>query len=128
MAIDRIGRGGPPAPPSPDASPDAHPSALNKPAAEPFSLSPAIAKPSVEAVAVPAPAALDRLRSGRVDLAGYIDQKVDEAMAHLAGLPAGQLETIRSALRDRLATDPALVDLVRAVAGAVAPGHLPEDG
>jgi uncharacterized protein (DUF2342 family) len=63
--------------------------------------------------------ALERLRAGEVDVDGYLDLKVDEATAHLATLPPGELHALRSALRDRLATDPALVDLVRTATGGV---------
>jgi hypothetical protein len=63
--------------------------------------------------------ALERFRSGQVDVQGYLDLKVDEATAHLSSLPRVELDAIRTALRDRLATDPALVDLVRAATGKV---------
>jgi hypothetical protein len=46
---------------------------------------------------------------------------VEEATAHLGGLPAVELEGIRKALRERLTTDPALVDLVRGATGQVIP-------
>jgi hypothetical protein len=64
------------------------------------------------------------LRTGGVGLDRYLDLKVDEATAHLGPLPPSQLEMIRSALRERIASDPTLVDLVRAATGAVpAPPH-----
>jgi hypothetical protein len=63
---------------------------------------------------------LDRLRTGEIDITGYVDAKVHEATAHLGPLPAAHLEAIRSALRDRMASDPLLVDLVR-----TATGHTP---
>ena len=50
---------------------------------------------------------------------GYVDLKVHEATAHLKALPPAELEQLRAALRDRLASDPGLVDLVRAATGAV---------
>jgi hypothetical protein len=67
--------------------------------------------------AVPASPALEQLRSGQIDLARYLDLKVDEATSHLSALPASQLEAIRAALRDRIAADPSLVDLVHAATG-----------
>src|SRR5579872_5255609 len=61
---------------------------------------------------------LERFRCGEVDLQGYLDAKVHEATAHLTGLPPADLEAIQSALRDRLSSDPALVEVVRSVGGA----------
>jgi hypothetical protein len=76
------------------------------------------AAPIQEASAVPSAASslFERLRSGAIDLNGYLDAKVDEATEHLHGLSAPELQAIRSALRDRLAHDPTLVDLVQRVA------------
>ncbi len=56
---------------------------------------------------------LERFRTGAVDAAGYLELKIREATAHLHFLPASQLESIQSALRDRLQTDPDLLELVR---------------
>jgi hypothetical protein len=70
----------------------------------------------------PAPSAIDQFRAGTVDVNRYLDLKVEEATAHLAALPPAQLDAIRGALRERLATDPALADLVRtATARSAAP-------
>jgi hypothetical protein len=70
------------------------------------------------------PGALERLRSGEIDLDGYLDLKVQEATGHLGALSPEQLESIRSTLRDRLAADPTLVDLVRTATGrAPKPPH-----
>jgi hypothetical protein len=75
-------------------------------------------------VAAPQPTALERLRSGEIDLDGYLDLKVQEATGHLGALSTAQLESIRGTLRERLAADPALVDLVRTAAGqAPKPPH-----
>jgi hypothetical protein len=70
-----------------------------------------------------APTALDRLRAGELSLDGYIESRVDEATAHLVGsLPPGgvapaALESIRSALRDRITSDPLFVELVQTATG-----------
>ena len=114
MAIDRIGKGGAPAP-----APELGGSSASRPAGRAFEG----ASPSVAAPAAPAASssALERLRSGDIDIDGYLNLKTQEATAHLASLPPVQLEAIRSALRDRLASDPALVDLVRTATGATAP-------
>src|SRR5438270_12344059 len=67
-----------------------------------------------EATAVEAPVtinhanggALDQLKAGKIDFNQYVDMKVDEATSHLEGLSPAQLDSIRSMLRDRMATDP----------------------
>jgi hypothetical protein len=76
--------------------------------------------PPVPAVA-PAPAVnpLERLHRGEVDLDGYLDLKLHEATAHLAGLRPAELEEIRSVLRERVAQDPALAEIVRRATGEV---------
>ncbi len=56
-------------------------------------------------------------RRGAIDLGGYLDARVDEATAHLQGLGSEELGKIRAHLRTALATDPALVDLVRQATG-----------
>jgi hypothetical protein len=81
----------------------------------------AAAKADASGVAPVAASPLDQVRSGQIDVARYLDLKVEEATAHLKALPPGQLESIRSALRDRLATDPALADLVKMATGRLLP-------
>ncbi|HLK40308.1 MAG TPA: hypothetical protein VKU41_26335 [Polyangiaceae bacterium] len=115
MAIDPIGKKGPA---GIAGEPAADPATLRRTdAAEPF-------RPAAPTVQVPSvqgdPSALDRLRSGSVSFEGYLDLKVDEASAHLGPMSPTQLEAVRRALRDRLATDPTLVDLVKTSTGRVA--------
>jgi len=72
--------------------------------------------------AVSAPrTALERLRAGEIEPNGYLDLKVNEATAHLQKLPLAELESIRTALRERLSADPALADLFRTATGQAAP-------
>jgi hypothetical protein len=119
MGIDGISRKGPPTTPPPDVGGPSRPTE----AGPTFRLPSTAAATHVGAVQVPR-GALDRLRAGEVDLQGYLDLKVDEATAHLAALPPVELQALRDALRDRLATDPALVDLVRTATGFVPqPSH-----
>ncbi|MGH7438990.1 MAG: hypothetical protein ACRENE_25155 [Polyangiaceae bacterium] len=61
---------------------------------------------------------LERLRSGAIDVPQYVELKVAEATAHLVALPAAELEGIRAALRERLASDPGLAELREVVARA----------
>src|SRR5579872_6167383 len=115
MAIDGIGKKGPPAPPAPAATGGA---SRAQQAGRPFEVS----KPAPAAQAAPVEhphAALDRLRRGEIDVDGYLDAKVNEATAHLGPLPPARLSEIREALRDRLVSDPTLADLVRTAAGSV---------
>lgn len=65
------------------------------------------------------PTALDRLRNGSVSFEGYLDLKVDEATARLGPMSTVELQAVRRALRERLATDPTLVDLVKTSTGRV---------
>ncbi len=58
-------------------------------------------------------APLERLRAGEIDLPRYLDLKVDEATAHLKGLPSDDLAMIRDVLREQLTSDPGLVALVK---------------
>ncbi len=60
---------------------------------------------------------LEQLKAGKIDFDQYVDLKLHEATAHLEGLSPSQLDTIRSMLRDRMATDPELVDLVKQATG-----------
>jgi hypothetical protein len=120
MGIDRIGKTGPPAP-----LPEVSGPAAARPSGSAFQV-PAAAAPTQAASqqvepARPAGGALERLRAGEVDLGGYVDLKVHEATAHLSALPPVELERIRSALRDRLAGDPTLADLLHSATGETLP-------
>jgi hypothetical protein len=109
MPIDRLGPKGPPTPP-PAASGPGRP-------AESFG-SPEAARPAPAIGAAGPSEALQRLRAGDIDLSQYVDLKVQHATAHLSGVvtPA-ELEAVRAQLRDRLSSDPTLVDLVHTAAG-----------
>jgi hypothetical protein len=118
MGIDRIGKNG--LVPAPEVG---GPSSA-RPAGQTFQVPAADAPKTTAATGVdPARPAgpLERLRAGEVDLGGYVDLKVHEATAHLAALPPVELEKIRTALREKLANDPELVDLLRTATGEVLP-------
>jgi hypothetical protein len=117
MGIDRIGSKGPPAPPVPHAASVGRAAE----AARPFDVhapASAASRPAAETPAAePTRTALQRLQAGEIDLGGYLDLKAREATAHLTALPAPELDALRSAMRDRMASDPTLVELVRTATG-----------
>jgi hypothetical protein len=132
MGIDRIGKGGAPGnvPASLVSSASSASSARQDRAASALGVDgpfdPASAAPPAQAssrVEAPEGAALQQLRSGQITLDAYLDAKVHEATAPLA-LSSAELEAVRASLRDRLASDPTLVELVRCATGAlVSPPH-----
>jgi hypothetical protein len=68
--------------------------------------------------------ALDRLRAGEISVSQYLDIKVDQATSHLdKRLSAEQTSFIRNSLREQLATDPMLVELVQSATGALPRGE-----
>jgi hypothetical protein len=62
---------------------------------------------------------LEQLKAGAIDLGQYLDIKVQEATASIADLAPAQVDRVRTALRERLSSDPTLVDLVRKATGAI---------
>jgi hypothetical protein len=116
MSIDRIGKGGGP-PVSGVGQPESPSTAGvgSRQGAE-FKVEKA------EAVQGAAAAPLERLRSGEISLSQYLDIKVDEATSHLEQrVSAEQLSFIRTSLREQLANDPMLVELVQSATGALPP-------
>ncbi len=129
MGIDRIGKGG--SAPPPGATPGA--SGAQK-TGRPFEAEKPGAKPAAEHASSAAQAGqvhaagaspLEQLKAGKIDMDGYLDQKVQEATVHLRGVTPAQLDDIRTLLRDRMATDPTLADLVKQATGE-AP-RIPDD-
>jgi len=122
--VDRIGKGGLPLPPAGPAAPSGATRAQET--GKTFDVQkPGPAAPAAEVAATTGPSPLEQLKAGQIDLDGYLDLKVQEATAHLQGLSPVQLDSLRSMLRDRMATDPALADLVKQATGH-AP-NIPED-
>lgn len=78
-------------------------------------LRPATAASAPEAAR--ASGALEDFKAGRIDMNGYLDQKVHAATAHLEGLPPADLAQVRSMLRDKIASDPGFVELVQQATG-----------
>jgi len=118
MAIDRIGKGGG-APPIPEAGGTG---AVGPKGAvdKPFQVERAKGAEAPQQVdATNATSPLARLRAGEIDVHGYIDLKVNEATASLSGLSPTELDAIKKVLRDQMATDPGLSDLVRTATGQI---------
>ena len=64
--------------------------------------------------------ALGGLQRGEISLDQYLDTRVNEATSHLAGkLSPDQLEFVKHSLREQMATDPVLVELVQRTTGSV---------
>ena len=63
--------------------------------------------------------ALGALQRGEIGLDQYLDHRADEAVRHLAGkLPGEEIDFIRETVRQTLATDPVLMELVRRTTGS----------
>ena len=60
-----------------------------------------------------------RLHAGEIDVNRYMDLKVDEATRGLHGVPRAELDAIKQALRDQMATDPGLTGLIRTATGQI---------
>jgi len=117
MGIDRIGKGGaPPAAPAPETAQKS--GAVDKP----FSVEKTdAAHKASHAGAIhgsAAPSPLARLRAGEIDVNAYVDLKVDEATKSVQGLPPADLADLKKILREQIATDPGLIDLVKQSAGS----------
>lgn len=116
MGIDGIGKGGAP-PPAGGIDRAIAPKSTEVGASE---ASFQVAKTTATEAA--APASLDQVRSGAISVSQYLDLKVNEATSHLDGrLNDEQLSFIKSSLREQLASDPQLVDLVKSATGQLPP-------
>lgn len=116
MGIDRIGKGGGTVPEV--RLPDEGAAGAAARPATAFGVKPTEAAQPAAAVTSPA---LEGVRSGALDVHGYIDAKVDEATAHLSHLAPEQLEGIRAIVREQLTRDPHLIELVQHATGKSVP-------
>ena len=117
MGIDRIGSGGSAPPEAPSAGDGATGARAEKARFE-VRPAPVAAAPTAE---VTSSAALEGVRSGALDVKGYVDAKVAEATAHLSHLAPGQLQIVQGVVRDQLLADPHLRELVQHATGMQAP-------
>ena len=113
MGVDGIGSGGRPVPPASGGSVGGA-GGIEAPATA-----------GVDGNPGPDPAEstlLDRLKRGEIDVERYLDAQVDAAVAHVQGpLGEAQLAFIKDALREQIASDPVLVELVRRATGSIPP-------
>lgn len=127
MAIDRIGKGGgvPPTPETGGAGGVEKKGAVEKTfhVDRPDPTKAAQATEATHQTAATSP--LARLRAGEIDVHGYVDLKVDEATKGLHGLSPAEMDEIKKVLREQMASDPGLADLVRTATGQMP--KLPED-
>jgi hypothetical protein len=70
-------------------------------------------------------AALSSVQRGELSVDQYLDGRVTDATSHLVGkLSPDQLEFVKQSLREQLATDPVLVELVQRTTGTAAASEL----
>lgn len=70
-------------------------------------------------------AALVSVQRGELSVDQYLDGRVSDATSHLVGkLSPEQLEFVKQSLREQLATDPVLVELVQRATGMAAASEL----
>jgi hypothetical protein len=70
-------------------------------------------------------AALSSLQRGELSLDQYLDARVTDATNHLVGkLSVDQLDFVKQSLREQLATDPVLVELVQRTTGSAPASEL----
>jgi hypothetical protein len=61
------------------------------------------------------------VQRGELSVDQYLDGRVNDATSHLVGkLSPDQLEFVKQSLREQLATDPVLVELVQRTTGTAA--------
>jgi hypothetical protein len=90
-------------------------------AAEPFAVDRATPAAPSERIS----AALSSLQRGELSLDQYLDGRVSEATNHLAGkISPEQLDFVKQSLREQLATDPVLVELVQRTTGSSSSSEL----
>ena len=93
--------------------------------AEAFSVDPASSGSAPAGAAARVSAELGRVQRGELTVDQYLQGRVTEATSHLVGkLSPDQLEFVQQSLREQLATDPVLVELVQRTTGSAAASEL----
>jgi hypothetical protein len=121
LGIERIGKGAT-APPE-GLTPKDGTTRPTGPArdAAPFEVHRKDVAPAAEVTDIKASPALEGVRSGALDVNGYLDAKVREATAHLSHLSPAQLHAVESVVRAQLISDPHLAELVQHATGSAVP-------
>jgi hypothetical protein len=116
MAIDGIRKGGTPA-----IGPNAGVGSAGAPskAFEVGQSSAAGAPPAVDAAA--ASSLASRVRSGELDVAGFVEAKIDHATAHLAGMSPEALGDLKQMMREKMMHDPLVSEWIAELTGKSAP-------
>jgi hypothetical protein len=110
MSIDRIHKS---TSQPPVSGPEGAAGARGKPAAEAFGVEKAARTEGATALS---PA--EQVRAGQMDLNTYLETRVQEATRHLEGkAPRSVIEQVQGMLREQLAHDPALQEMVREATG-----------
>ena len=116
MGVDGIGKGGGPKGPGPVGGAGAPEAAGPRSAEEGFS----VERPE-QAEAPAPPTALEQLQRGDITVDQYLDTRVNQAVEHLDGrLGAEELDFVKQTLREQIAVDPVLIELVRRATGGAA--------
>ncbi len=75
---------------------------------------------ALRAVERPESALLQKLKRGEMTLDEFLDARAEEALAPVMGKVTGErLEDLRMVLREKIRTDPLLVELVRQATGQI---------
>ena len=120
MGIDRIGKGGTAPPPDLDKVDQVDKRGKTGAVDKTFGVERTDrAKEAAAVDATQAASPLAQLKAGTIGVEQYLDLKVDAATKSLDGMPAAELADIKKMLRDQLASDPLLVDMVKAATGTV---------
>lgn len=118
MGIDRIGKGGTAPPPDIGGADKATKTgAVDKPFGVERGERGERSNEAAPIDATSSASPLAQLKSGAIDVEQYLDLKVDQATKTLDAMPAGELAEIKKMLRDQLASDPMLVDMVKSATG-----------
>ena len=133
MGIHRVGNGSlpPEAVPSQDGASEVRgvrDTRPTDPAPSPFEVRRDSVAPAAPAEAVKPSAALEGVRSGALDVKGYVDAKVEEATAHLSHLSPSQLSVVRGVVREQLLSNPHLAALAQQATGSALPKEDTEEG
>ena len=82
----------------------------------------------LQAVATPESESVRKVKRGEMSLDEYLDERAEQGLAHLVGKVADStLDAVRFALREKLRTDPALVEAVQRATG-LTPQPFPRTG